>query len=1054
MILTNLAIKKSLTVFVLIGLIVILGFISYSSMPREAAPEIQIPYIIVKTLYFGVSPADIEPLVTNPIEKQLKKLKDVEAITSTSGDSFSAITIEFKTNVDIDEALRKVKERVDEAKIDLPDEAEDPEVIEINLSDLPIMSVNISGDYGLIKLKEVAENLKDRFETVNGVLNVTLAGGLEREIQINVLPEKLKKYGLALNQITQAVKAENINIPGGDLDLGKASFLVRVPGEFTDPQEIKDLIIDDPDDQLIYLRDIANIEDGYKEEESFSRFNKKDSVSLSIQKRSGENVIRVAEAIKEIIEEAKPKLPATTRISVIADQSTEISDLVDELENSIILGLTLVVLVLFLFMGKRNSVFVGIAIPLSMLVSFIVLNALDITLNMVLLFGLILSLGMLVDNAIVIVENIYRFIEEGMPRAEAAKKATAEVAWPVIASTATTIAVFFPLFNMPGVAGKFMRFLPISVTTTITASLFVAMIINPVICANLMVRKNKLTKIKVRYKKFQDIYRKVLEKALANRRKVLLLTVASFISIVMLFFITNPGYEFFPQVTPREVYINVATPEDSTLENTNDVVMQIEKLLWNHPNIKLFIATVGTGSSQGMLIKAATQPNIARITVEFKDKEKQSENPNATIKWLREKLILIPGADIEITQQSMGPPSGAAIGIKIAGDDYSLLSKYAEKIKNILRKTEGIVDIKDDYIKGKPEIIVKINREKAALLEVNTSLIASTIRTAIHGSTISVFREENDEYDIKLTFQKDEQNNSNLLDELIIAGPKNAQIPLSELADIYTDIGMGSIQHLDSERVVTVEGSPKKGFLAERLIRDLTVELKDFPLDEGYSIAFTGENKHRDIMAGYLKKSFIIAIFLIALILVTQFNSITLPFIILCSVFLSTMGVLLGLIIFRRPFGIMMTGIGIISLAGVIVNNAIVLIDYIRQLRHSGMEKIAAVIQAGSVRLRPVLLTAITTILGLVPMTFGININFKLFYNNLFSQNIFKTLSQTFVFGSQSTEFWGSMGSAVTIGLAVGTILTLVVVPVLYVSFDNVSSRLFVKIKALNDEKL
>jgi multidrug efflux pump len=1045
---TNLAIKKSLTIFVLIFLIIFVGFMSYVSMPRESAPDIEIPYIIVKTIYFGVSPSDMETLITNPLEKKLKKLKNVEEIMSTSGDSFSSISIEFKTDVDIEDALRRVKEKVDEAKPDLPADAEDPEVIEINLSEIPIMIINVSGEYGLVKLKEVAELLKDRIETVKGVLDVILSGGLEREIQVIVDKEKLKKYGLSLNQISSVVSAENINIPGGNIDIGNAKYLIRIPGEFEEINEINNIIVDAPDGKPIYIRDIATVKDAFKEKETYSRLNNKESVSLSVQKRSGQNIIHIAQKVKKILQEEKNAMPTTTEISIIADQSDDISGLVDELENSIILGLLLVVLVLYMFMGKRNAFFVGVAIPLSMLVTFSVLHLMNITLNMVLLFGLILSLGMLVDNAIVIVENIYRFVEEGMDKVEAAKKATAEVAWPVIASTATTIAVFVPLLYIPGIPGKFMKFLPISVITTISASLFVAMIINPVICANYMSGKKERIKNKKtdkgRYERFQKSYKAVLEWSLNNRRKVLLSSISIFFATIFLFKVTNPGFEFFPDITPSQIYMRITTSADSNVDYTNSTVRDIENKILSHKNISKIITTIG--SNQGNIFSAGnTQSNIGMIIVEFKEGKERIENPYDTIAWIRKQIKSIPGAEIEIEKEAMGPPSGSPIGIKIAGKNYKKLSEYSIQIKKIMEKVGGIVDIKDDYIKGKPEIIIKINKEKAALLEVNTSLIASTIRTAIYGSKISVYREEDEEYDITLMLPKNKKDGIKILEELYIAGPEGVQIPLIELAEIYTSIGMGSIQHLDSERVITVTASPEEGYLADERLKTLAQELNTFEVASGYKFSFVGESKHKDIMSNYLKKAFIIALFLIAIILVTQFNSLLLPIIIMCSVFLSIIGVLLGLIIFHRPFGIVMTGIGTISLAGVIVNNAIVLIEYIQQLRESGKDKMTAVIEAGVIRLRPVILTAVTTILGLVPMTFGINFNFKNFYNNLMSINPISNLFESIELGSQSTEFWGSMGSSVTIGLAVGTILTLIVVPVLYISLDNLKEKILLR---------
>ncbi|MCP4051165.1 MAG: efflux RND transporter permease subunit [bacterium] len=1050
MFLTNLSIKKSLTVFVLIFVLLVTGFHSYISLPREAAPEITIPYIIVNTFYFGVSPADMETLVTNPIEKKLKSLKDIKEMTSSSGDSFSSIAIEFDINIDINEALRKVKEKVDLAKADLPEDSEEPQVIEINLSDIPVMVINISGKYSLHNLKHIAENLKDRIEMVKGVLDITISGGLEREIQVIVDKNLLKKYELSLNQISRAVSAENINIPGGTINIGNSKYLVRIPGEVKKIKELENIVIKTPDKTPVYLKDVAQVKDSFKEKETYSRMNQIESVSLSIQKRSGENIIRISQDIKKLLEAEKPGLPHTTEINIIADQSEDISDMVDELENSIVLGLILVTIVLLAFMGLRNAFFVATAIPFSMLITFIVLKVLGITLNMVLLFSLILALGMLVDNAIVIVENIYRFIEEGYSKREAAKKATAEVALAVSTSTATTVAVFIPLLYIPGVAGKFMRFLPIGAITTISSSLFVALIINPVLCANFMTldkKRHKKNKSSL-HNKVNRFYRIILQWSLKNRAKTILATIAALFISIFLFYITSPGQEFFPDITPSRIYIDISTPEDSTLKITNQIVMKIENYLIKEPNIINVISTVGSTGSN-WLFGSSSSPDKARIIVEFPDKEQRLEHPKKTISKIRQFIKNIPGAEIDITKEDMGPPGGAPVSIQISGPEFSKLEKYTSRIKNIMTKVEGITDIKDNFNKGRPEIRVEIDRDKAALSGLSTYLIASTIRTAIHGTKISVFRDGNDEYDIILKFPEDLQNNINSIEELNITSPDGIAVPLPELATIKTTGGLGTIQHSNQNRVITIEANAKNGYLPHALIKILKQEASRLTLEDGYSLKFTGENEDMQVVANYLNKAFIIALFLIALIMVTHFDSIFLPLIILFSVFLSLIGIILGLVIFQRPFGVIMTGIGAISLAGVVVNNAIVLIDYFVQLQKRGFNRISAVIKAGSVRLRPVILTAVTTILGLVPMTFGINFNFKMFYNNLFSKNIVNNFFSAIEIGSQSTEFWGSMGSAVTIGLATGTILTLIVVPVLYISIDNLANRVKRKLKTM-----
>jgi multidrug efflux pump len=1045
--LTNLSIDKSLTVFVLIFIIFIVGLYSYIALPREAAPDIQIPYIIVNTLYFGVAPADIETLVTNPIEKKLKGLKDVKEITSTSGDSISSIAIEFNTNVDIDDALQKVRDKVDQAKSDIPDDAEDSEILEINFSDIPILVLSVSGKYDLERLKNVAENLKDSIETVPGVLSASLSGGLEREIQIIADKDKLKQYKIALSKISQAIGAENITIPGGTIDIGRSKYLVRVPGEFKKISDIENIVIDTPEKTPIYLKDVASVHDTFKEKETYSRLSGAESVSLSIQKRTGENVIKIVQKINEIITKQEKSFPPTTKVVAIADQSEDIKDMVNELENSIILGLILVVLVLFSFMGIRNAIFVATAIPFSMLLTFIFLYAIGYTLNMVLLFSLILALGMLVDNAIVIVENIYRYIENGHNRIDAAKKATAEVAKPVITSTLTTIAAFFPIIFMPGISGEFMKYLPIGVIVTITASLLVALIINPVLCANLMSKaKTKKRDIKdvnpegFFEKKVAPAYRRLLLWCVKRRKETLLITSCVFIVAILIYATFSPGVEFFPDITPSEIYIDVTTYEDSTIEATNKIVKRIEQFLFENKNVARIITTVGSASG-GMDFGATTAPNKARIIAEFQDKGDWKENPQDTIKKIRNFVKNIPGAVIEVKKESMGPPTGAPINIQIQGPDFEVLTKLTEKTKKLLSSIEGITNIKDNYIKGRPEISITIDRDKAAIFDMNTSMIASAIRTAIQGSKISVFREGTEEYDITLKYPTDKTRGIKTIEEMTLVAKEGKLIPLIEVAQIDTRASIGSIKHIDQDRVISVEAEPDEGYLAYNLLTEAQKTIDTWQLPEEYQINFAGESEEQEIMGNYLLKAFIIAILLIGIILITHFDSIFLPFIIITSVFLSLIGIFLGLTVFHRPFGVVMTGIGIISLAGVVVNNGIVLIDYMRLLQDKGLNRMSAVIRAGTIRLRPVMLTAITTILGLVPMTFGINFDFKQFFQNFFKINPFSNFFSSLDLMSQSTEFWGSMGSAVTIGLAVGTVLTLIIVPVLYVSIDNISKK-------------
>lgn len=1039
---TKWSVKNYLTIFVLIAMIVMIGLMSYISLPREAAPDITIPYIIVSTVYPGVSPIDMETLVTHPLEKKLKNLANVKKISSTSGDSFSAITIEYRSGVDIDDALRKVKDKVDTAKSDLPKDCNDPEVMEINLSDFPIMIINVAGDFGPVQLKTVADRIKEEIEGVKGVLDVKISGGVEREIQIIPDPEKLKKFAVSLNQISQTLSGENLNIPGGVIDIGSNKYQIRIPSEFKTVEDIENVVVASPKGNPIYLRDLANVEDSFKDITSYSRMNNIDSVSISVQKRSGENIIRIGKDIQKRLKDLEHRLPTGTQINVVTNSADRITEMVDELENSIMLGLVLVILTLFFFMGFKNATFISLAMPFSMLIAFTVFSLFGVTLNMVVLFALILALGRLVDDAIVVVENIFRHYQMGHSRVEAALKGTSEVTSAVVTSTLTTVAAMLPLLFIPGIAGQFMKYLPICVISTILASLFVAVCINPVLSSRFMSKESRFfSSTETVAPWYVEFYSRVLDWALSRKKRVVGLTILSLILSVVLAVFLLPGVEFFPETTPAKSVINVTAPQSYNLDATNDIVVQIEKALKENRNINNIITVVGTAGGGHFSGGGTEQSNQASITVEYQDVDKRIESPFQTIEWIREKMANIPGAEIDITNEAMGPPSGAPIGISVAGKDFEKIRDYVDQIKDIMREMGGIVDITDDYIKARPEIVVRIDRDRASQLGINSMLLASTIRTSIQGSKVSTLRDGSDDYDISVRLPENQRDNVQSLEELFVTNFQGQPISILDVAQIEQGNGVGAIRHQDLDRVITIEAKPAAKFFAAERLKAIQKRLKNFPMEEGYSVKFVGENEMMQETSAYLKKAMLIAVFIIALILITEFNSYVLPFIILTTIVFSLIGILLGLVIFQRPFGIIMTGVGVISLAGVIVNNGIVLIDYINQLRKRGYNAMDAVRIGGRVRLRPVLLTAVATVLGLVPMTFGINFDFKHFFANLFQVNPFSNFFGSVILGGDSFEFWGSMGSAVTMGMVVGTLLTLIVVPVLYVIFDQLGMR-------------
>ncbi len=1025
---TGIALKNHLSTFVLMFIVIILGFQSYVVLPKESSPDITIPYIIISTPYFGVSPEDIENLVTRPIERKLKGLADVKEIRSTSQESFSVVFIEFVAGTDVDEALQKVREKVDLAKPDLPEDAEDPVLSEINFSDLPIMILNISGKMGLVGLKQIAEDLQDEIETIPGVLNTNITGGLIREVQVNLDPQRLRYYNLAVQDVIDAVQNEHLNTPGGSIDLGNTKYLVRVPGEFLIPENMRDIVVKVEGGRPIFMRDLAQVAYSFKERESISRLNGEETVSLAITKRSGVNLIEIADRVKAHIETMKHKLPAGVEMSITGDQSTDIRKMVKDLENNIISGLVLVVLVLLVVMGTRNAFLVGTAIPLSMLLTFLTLRLMGVTMNMVVLFSLILAVGMLVDNAIVIVENIYRHHQEGKTIPRAALDATNEVAIPVFTSTLTTVVAFLPMMFWPGIVGEFMYYLPLTVIISLTASLFVALVFNPLISSRFMKPSREKRVIDAGGESLGAVMKVYLRFLRAVMRKPLLAFGASIgllVLVVMLYGVFGHGVEFFPDSDPNKVYVDVTAPSGANLETSDNLVRQVEEIVKTMPDVENCVANVGSQGSDINFTLGGGTPNKSRIMVDMVDFSERRQSSKLTRDQLREKLTGITGAEIEVNQEENGPPTGDPITIEIAGDDYEILGRLAAEIREQIRTVEGVVDIKDDYDAALPEIRVTVDREKAALLGLTTRDVAMTIRTAINGTEASKYRVGEDEYDITVRFAKGSRSSVEDLERINVFY-EGQQIPLPNIAKIESSSGVGTIQHKDLKRVVTVSAKVD-GRNENAALHDCMDKLTAYNLPTGYFIEFTGQNEEQNESQAFLTQAFVVALFLIALVLISQFNSLVLPLIVMFSVILSLIGVLIGLMVTGTSFGIIMTGMGVISLAGVVVNNAIVLIDYIQQLRLRGMDKVEAAITAGLVRFRPVMLTAFTTVLGLIPLATGIGFDFIDFKWDI---------------GGESSQWWGPMAIAVIFGLTFATLLTLVYVPVMYKLLTDLTDRM------------
>ena len=1118
--LTNLSLKNKTSVFILTALLTLFGLFSYNNMPKSLFPDIVMPTIMVQTVYPGNSPADIENLITRPLEKQIKSVKGIKNLSSTSVQDNSSIIVEFNTDVEVKTALQDVKDAVDKAKRDLPSDLDmEPMVLDIDFSEFPILNINLSGDYSLDDLKIYAEELQDQIESLTEISKVTITGLLNREITIKTDLHKMESNKISFRDIEDAIGFENVSIAGGDILLGKSRRSVRTDAEFKSALEIENIIVKSEKGNIVYLKDIAEVVNGYEERKSFARLDSKPVVSLNVVKKSGENLLEATDQIMAILEQAKISniIPEGLGISITNDQSEQTRKQLENLENSIIFGVLLVILVLLFFLGIRNAFFVGLAIPLSMFISFVVLGGMGTTMNMIVLFALILALGMLVDNAIVVIENIHRlYNEEGMDRFEAAKKGVGEIAIPIISSTATTLAAFFPLLFWDDMMGEFMGYIPMTLIIVLGSSLFVALIINPVVASTFMVKDNRdkanLSKIgkitlgllivsaffyikgnvfmgslmlafvlltllnsfilrPISYwfqdsllVRFEQFYATTLKWALSGYKPLLLLgfTGLLLVSSIALFAYKAPSVEMFPVNEPKYVNVFVELPIGTDVTLTDSIAKLVESEIFTilepyNQAVSSVMTNVGAETTDPNEIgggKGIT-PNKARITLNFKEYEfREGISTGDIMKRISSDIKKMPGVDISVDKNREGPPMGKPINIEIRGDKFDQLLTISDKVKALIEDAniEGIEKLKVDLELSKPELLVNIDRDQARRLGVSTAQVASTIRTALYGKEISKFKDGEDEHPIVLRLaDKYRYSVPALMNQRITfrsqADGQIKQIPISTIADYSYNNTFGSVNRKDMKRQVTIYSNVVEGYNENLINEQLKQLLADEVLPPGYELQFTGKQQEQEQTQAFLSKALMIAIALIALILVSQFNSAIKPFIIILTVVFSTIGVFFGLALFNMDFVIIMTGIGIVSLAGIVVNNAIVLIDYIdlikaRKRRELAMAEDAqlenemamrCIEEGGQKRLRPVLLTAITTVLGLLPMATGMNINFYTLLTELDAQ-IF--------FGGDNATFWGPMAWTVIFGLSFATFLTLILVPVMYLLADKVKNKL------------
>jgi CzcA family heavy metal efflux pump len=1054
----SIAVDNKVAVYVLMVIILMFGWMSYNQLPREAAPDVTIPLVIVATPYIGVSPVDIEGLITQPLERALKGLKDLKQLTSVSKEGLSTIRVEFNTGVDIDEALRRVRDKVNSTRPQLPNDILDPVISEINISEFPIMFVNVGGDVGIARLKKIAEEIRDRIEGIPGVIRADVTGGLEPEVQVNVDVYRMNAYQISFDDVANAIRAENLSIPGGSIDTKEKTLTVRVPGEFKEVKPLEDIILKIQNGRPIYLRDVARVDYSFEDKNTYARLNQTEVVSLAVRKRAGENLLRISDEVKRIVDEEQSKLPEGIKLDISNDQSRFVTRMVKELENSILTGMFLVVMSLFMFFGFKNSLLISTAIPLSMFVGFIVLSALGITLNMVVLFSLVLVLGILVDDAIVVIENTYRHQQEyGEDPIKAAKVAAGEVFVPVLTSTVTTLSAFLPLAFWPDVVGDFMKYFPFTLIITLTASLFVAYVISPVQAAQWINYKREIQKAKENlehphwYKKYnpftilyhkvdevvfpwlQEEYVKTLRWTLDRKWLTIGGSFGLLLLIIILFVIFNKGVEFFPTTQPAQVNVSIETPSGTSLDVTNGIAEILEDRIDNiaHKKDVEYIATsIGTSDDVFDMGGQGT-PNKGRIAINFYEKKLREQNTFQTVEEVRNAIAGLAGADLRIAKQPMGPPVGAPVSVEVSGEDYATLASLSKIIRDKIRDVKGLVDLKDDYNTGRPEIIITIDREKAGLFYTSTGQIATTVRAAIAGVEASKYRMGEDEYKIRVRLKEDQRTSPSDLENLRITFMNRRgqllSIPLTSVADIKRTTAVTDIRRKDQKRVITVSGDVE-GRVQSEVVNDVKERIAGLNLPDGYSVRLSGSQEEQQKALSFLGRAFLITLLLVFLIMVAEFNSLKVPFVILISVILSLIGVMFGLVITGIPASVIMTGVGVVALAGIVVRNGIVLLDFVKHKHgEGGMSLDDALLEAGRIRLRPVFLTAAATVLGVLPMATGIDFDWVDFH---------------FVIGAESAEFWRPLAITIIFGLTISTVLTLVIVPTVYSLIDEYTEKL------------
>jgi multidrug efflux pump subunit AcrB len=1099
------AIDNKITVYLVTIFICIIGVITYNSLPKENFPDITVPTIYINTINGGNSPTNIENTITKPIEKRLKAISGIKKFNSTSLQDVSVIVVEFHTNVKVEVAKQKVKDAVDEARADLPQTlTREPMIKEIAFSEIPIMYINVAGNYDLKELKKHAEDLQDWIEGMKEINEVKLVGALDREIQVNLDMYKMQAAQLTLTDVQRAIASENLSLTGGNVPINGMKPTLSIKSEFKDPAEIGNIVVTSASGAKLFIKDVAEVSDSFKEKESYSSSKGKNVITLNVIKRSGENLIDASDKIYKIIEEMKEKeFPKGLEVTVSGDQSQKTKVTLHDLINTIIIGFILVTIVLMFFMGVTNALFVALSVPLSMFIAFMVMPSIGFTFNMIVLFAFLLALGIVVDDAIVVIENTHRLFDNGKRDIKtAAKMAAGEVFLPVLSGTITTLAPFIPLAFWPGIIGKFMYFLPVTLIIALLASLFVAYIINPVFAVDFMktheeeskehgriTKKARLQLIiyavvalisyvsghvgignfvvflgifllfnrLVLYKAieywqfkawpaFQDRYTRLLKWFLKKPWRPLLYVLILFVASFMFFVARGPKVVFFPNGDPNNIYVYVKLPTGTDPAITNSLMRKVEAKMntvigEDNPIVESVITNVTIGTTDPRDGDQNSYPNRGKVAVNFVEFEKR--HGASTSDYLEKLQALkwdLPGAEITVNKEQSGPPTAKPINIEVTGDDFTDLVDNASQLKKFLdsSKVEGVESLKSDFENNKPEIIFDIDRERANREGLSTYALAMEIRGAVYGIEASKFRDVDDEYPIQLRYKFDQRIDIETLRNLKITyrdmnmGGQVRSVPLSSVCDVRYDNTYAGIKRKNNKRVITLSSDVKQGFNPNEVVAKLQKVAANYKPHGDVTVKFTGQQEDQAETMGFLGNAMGIAVGLMLLVLVSLFNSLGKPLIILSEILFSIIGVLIGTAIFKMDMSIVMTGVGIIALGGIVVRNGILLVEFAEFARAGGMNLYDATVEAGRTRMTPVILTAIAAILGLIPLAVGLNIDFETLFTHL-NPHIF--------FGGDSVVFWGPLSWTMIFGLLFATVLTLLLIPAMYLLTERLKRK-------------